>query len=140
MALLLLLRLGGHRALLAVVAAVVAGLLMYALVTTGETATGEQLVPDAPSEANAAPGHARPRSPSSRPPAAKPVAKPTAAAARWYADRHKLPVGNVRPLQADHVTRDKVRVLLLVTRGGGRLDSAVVTARRSRDGWVVADR
>jgi hypothetical protein len=140
MALLLLLRLGGHRLILAIVAAVVTGLLMYALVTTGEAATGLQLAPDGSSQADTAPARTRPRPPSSRPPAAKPQAKPTDAAARWYAARHKLPARNVRPLQADKITANKVRVLLLVTRAGGRLDSVLVTARRSKDGWVGADR
>jgi hypothetical protein len=120
---------GVRRAITALVAAVAAGLVMYGVVSTGESSAGHAAAPTA-----AAPTA---KAPTARSPAAT---APAAEAARWYARRKGLPASRVRPLQVDRVDRDTVRVLLLVTRQGGGLDSAVVTVRRAGSGWVVPSR
>jgi len=123
--LVLLLRLFGRRVVGALILAVAAGIVMQALMTTGETAAATPST--RPEQATAVP-------------APLPVAKPTAAAEQWYAARHKLPARSVRALQADAMNRDTVRVLLVVTKANGRLDSAVVTVRHAKDRWVVVNR
>jgi len=140
--LVLLLRLFGRRVVGALILAVVAGIVMQALMTTGESATATPST--RPKQATIVPAP-HPRSPTTAKttaavPTPVPNAKPTAAAEQWYAARHKLPARSVRALQADAVNRDTVRVLLVVTKANGRLDSAVVTVRRAKDRWVVVNR
>jgi len=62
---------------------------------------------------------------------------PEAAAVAWFAGRHKLDPGKVRPLQRDAVGDTSARVLVMADLGGGRLDSAVVTVKRTKAGWAI---
>jgi hypothetical protein len=138
---------GARRAAKALVAAVAAGLVVHGLLSTGEPAAGDGTPARRPTQAQAAPAPSarRPQAeapattgPAAKVPAAKaPASKPAAAAAHWYAKRHGLPASRVRPLQVDQVDPTTVRVLVLVTKPGGGLDSAVVTVRRDGSGWVV---
>lgn len=67
-----------------------------------------------------------------------PAARPAGVAAAWYAARHHLEPGKVRPLQQDKLSDREVRVLVLADRGDGRLDTALVTVRRDAKGrWSV---
>jgi hypothetical protein len=69
--------------------------------------------------------------------AAKP-ADPRAVAVAWYARRHRIDPSKVTALQADKLTGATYRVLLMVTKPGGGLDSAVVTVTRTNGGaWRV---
>jgi uncharacterized membrane protein YraQ (UPF0718 family) len=141
--LVLLLRLFGRRVVGALILAVVAGIVMQALMTTGESATATPS--PRPKQATMVPSpRPRPTTTTAKTtaavPAPVPVAKPTTAAEQWYAARHKLPAGSVRAIQTDAVHRDTVRVLLVVTKANGRLDSAVVTVRHAKDRWVVVNR
>lgn len=63
------------------------------------------------------------------------AASPEQAAAAWYARHKQLPRSRVRVLQHDQVNTRLVRVLVLADSGGGRLDTAVVTVRRTDAGW-----
>jgi hypothetical protein len=67
-------------------------------------------------------------------------ADPKALAVTWYADRHGLDRSEVKALQADKLTGAAYRVLLMVTKPDGRLDSAVVTVTRSGGAWRVEAR
>jgi hypothetical protein len=60
-----------------------------------------------------------------------------AAAAAWYARHKGLPRERVRVLQRDRVNARLVRVLVLADSGDGRLDTAVITVRRTSAGWQV---
>jgi hypothetical protein len=75
-----------------------------------------------------------------RPPAAssaRPEGSPEQAAVAWYAQRRRLPRARVRVLQRDRVSATVIRVLVLADSGKGRLDTAVVTVRRTGSGWRV---
>jgi hypothetical protein len=99
-------------------------------------------------EASGAGGASSPDRPAARtagdtgpgPAAARPArpAQPAGVAAAWYAARHHLEPGRVRPLQQDKLSNREVRVLVLADRGDGRLDTALVTVRRDAKGrWSV---
>jgi hypothetical protein len=64
-------------------------------------------------------------------------ATPAEVAAAWYAARHKLPRGRVRPLQQDRLSASQVRVLVLAEAGHGRLRTALVRVRLGAGGWEV---
>jgi hypothetical protein len=64
-------------------------------------------------------------------------ATPAEVAAAWYAARHKLPKGRVRPLQQDRLSAGQVRVLVLAEAGHGRLRTALVRVRLGAGGWEV---
>jgi hypothetical protein len=130
----------GRRVVRALAAAVAAGLVMYGVLSTGEPPAGDGARAGRPAPAGTAPG---PRRPAAKAPVARTPAKaaaagtPAAVAAQWYAQRKGLPASRVRPLQVDRADPDTLRVLLLVTKRGGGLDSAVVAVRRAGNGWVV---
>ena len=63
--------------------------------------------------------------------------RPTVVAADWYAARHGVARARVKPLQQDRLSAREVRVLVLVDRGRGRLETALVRVRRGADGWRV---
>jgi hypothetical protein len=66
------------------------------------------------------------------------AATPAAVAAAWYAHREGVDDSLVRSLQQDRVSSHEVRVLVLVDRGRGRIDTALVTVRRDAAGsWAV---
>ncbi len=131
----------GRRVVRALAAAVAAGLVMYGVLSTGEPPAGDGARAERPAPAGT--GVPGPQRPAAKAPAARTQAKaaaagtPAAVAAHWYAHRKGLPASRVRPLQADRADPDTLRVLLLVTKHGGGLDSAVVTVHRAGDGWVV---
>ncbi len=130
----------GRRVVRALAAAVAAGLVMYGVLSTGEPSAGGGARAEWPAPAGTgAPGPRRPaaKAPAATTPAKAAAGTPVAVAAQWYAQRKGLPASRVRPLQVDRVDRDTVRVLVLVTKHGGRMDSAVVTVRRAGSGWVV---
>jgi hypothetical protein len=64
-------------------------------------------------------------------------ADPRALAVAWYADRHGISPSKVKALQADKLKGAAYRVLLMVSKPSGRLDSAVVKVTRSGDAWRV---
>jgi hypothetical protein len=129
----------GRRVVRALAAAVAVGLVMYGVLSTGELPAGDSARAGRPAPAGAAPGSRRPaaKTPVARTPAKAAAGTPAAVAAQWYAQRKGLPASRVRPLQVDRADPDTLRVLLLVTKRGGGLDSAVVTVRRAGSGWVV---
>jgi len=62
---------------------------------------------------------------------------PDQAAVAWYARRLRVPAGRVRVLQAERLSADRVRVLVLAEIGPERLDTALVTLRRTGARWEV---
>jgi hypothetical protein len=62
---------------------------------------------------------------------------PEAAAVTWFAAKHRLDPRKVRALQRDAIDRASARVLVMADLGRGRLDSAVVTVRRTKGGWAA---
>ena len=63
--------------------------------------------------------------------------RPGAIAADWYAASHGIARARVKPLQQDRLSAREVRVLVLVDRGRGRLETALVRVRLGTDGWRV---
>jgi hypothetical protein len=81
-------------------------------------------------------------------PARRDPGTPAAVAVAWYARQEGVDALQVRSLQqdrvagdrvsGDRVSGDRVRVLVLADRGGGRIDTALVTVRRDAAGrWAV---
>ena len=66
----------------------------------------------------------------------KKAATAAEAAAAWFAARHKLPAGKVRPLQQRRVSAKEVQVLV-VAEAGSRMPSDYVTVRKGSSGWKV---
>jgi hypothetical protein len=83
------------------------------------------------------------RPPATPKPAAKPAPRPAKlpgpgeVATAWYAARRHLAPSRVEALQQQKVAGDRVRVLVLARVGADRLDTALITVRRERSGWVV---
>jgi hypothetical protein len=65
------------------------------------------------------------------------AASPAAAAVAWYARAQGVPAGRVRALQQQRLGATQVRVLVLADLGGGRMPSALVTARHGPTGWTA---
>jgi hypothetical protein len=100
---------------------------MYANTDSTELATAAPAAVAAPA----------PATPKAAPPAKAAQAKtPEAAAVAWFASKHKLDPGKVRPLQRD-ASGDSARVLVMADLGRGRLDTAVVTVKRGKAGWAI---
>ena len=83
----------------------------------------------------------RPDAPAARPPSASrrpsPPKRPDQVAVAWYATRRGIVPGKVKALQQQRLGADRVRVLVMAEVGRDRLDTALVTVRRQRSGWVV---
>jgi hypothetical protein len=62
---------------------------------------------------------------------------PDQVAVAWYARRLKVPAGRVRALQSERLAADRVRVLVIAELGPERLDTALLTLRRTRWRWEV---
>ena len=105
-------------------------------------ATAQRATPAAltrPAGAAGAAPHAKstPQAKSKAKSTAAPASSPAAAAAAWYAERVKVDHDKVRVLQQQRLGADRVRVLVMAEVGRDRLDTALVTVRRQRSGWVV---
>lgn len=127
----------GRRLLAAlVVIAVCAGLVTlvftYPEPVEPESASAPPMAPAARSRAASKPNTPQP---AARP--VRPAGSPEQAAATWYAQHKRLRRDQVRVLQRDQVSTKSVRVLVLGDGGNGRLDTAVVTVRRTGSGWQV---
>jgi hypothetical protein len=127
----------GRKAGSAALMAIVAGGLVQTLLTNPEATPAATVDPTTPStsvEAAAEPVTASTGSGTATTRTA-PAAGPVEVAAGWYATRHKFPTDQVTGLQADKISPNRIRVLLLVDHGQGRLDSAMVTVTRGKAGW-----